>query len=128
MRPTVERVADHDGDGIRLRIKQTLDDELTTISAYSTAKEILGLSGPGPQENDGVRVITEVPRYRDGEGPEDDDAYPVGYTIAVWEFDDEQTLQRACERLFEKGEEMVDWDAAGSPEVYELAGALTPPV
>lgn len=126
--PESEVVDNHDGDGIRVRFKETVGGNQTTITAYLEAREDLGLNGPGEPENDGVRVVEEKPVYYQGDDPDDENTYPRGYVRAVWEFEDEAALERARDRLYDKATERFEYGASDASDVQDFAGAVPLPI
>jgi|GEM_PF-4387401 len=126
--PESEVVDECDGDGIRVQFRETVGGEQTTITAYMEAREDLGLNGPGEPENDGVRVVEEDPVYSPDDDPEDENTYPRGYVRAVWEFDDEETLERARDRLYDKATERFEYGMSDASDVQDFAGAVPLPI
>ena len=115
MKPEAE-VKETDDDTVRVTVTPRRGN---TITGWPEAAEDLDLLGPGPKEAHGIKATNEIGEYHNP-----GDEYPYGYSQVVLVFEDEETLEWARERLYEKATERFEWGASDAEDVQDFAGAL----
>lgn len=120
MQPKGE-VIESDDDRIHVEFTESMSNgTVLTVTGWPEAAEDLNLLGPGPMEANGIECIEEEPRYYD----EEEQEHVAGYTRVVLAFDDEDTLEWASDRLFNKATERFEWGASNAEDVQNFAGAI----
>ncbi|NUC75020.1 hypothetical protein HTZ84_22405 [Haloterrigena sp. SYSU A558-1] len=115
-----------DGDDGRVHVEFTeemSDGTTLTVTGWPEAAEDLDLLGPGPKEANGIEVVEEEPRYYD----EEEQEHVAGYTKVVLAFDDEETLEWASDRLYDKATERFEWGMDDASDVQDFAGSIPHP-
>lgn len=119
------RTIEQRDDQIVVTLRELHRGEKMTLTGWSPAREDLGLNGGGPDPVDGVELIDEEPVYYPDDDPED--SYPRGHTEVVLGFADEDALEAASDRLYDKATERFEWGASDAEDVQEFAGRLPTP-
>ena len=109
---------EHTDDGIEVTITAAYD----TIDGWEPSREDLGLNGGGPEPVDGIELVEQEPVYW-----EDGDEYPRGHSCVVLRFEDEDALEAASDRLYDKATERFEWGASDATDVQDFAGRLPTP-